>query len=83
VVSAPYLESVHRVFDAHGWSIEVGVDADALDLVEIRQRDDKGKVVSTINFTRTMFPLVLEAFARHKSDIEAASTKRPSDGATG
>jgi hypothetical protein len=76
-VSGPYLESVHRVFDAHGFSVEVGPDLDGLDLVEIRSRDDQGKVVATINFTRTMFPLVLEAFARHKSDIEAASTKRP------
>lgn len=76
-MSGPYLESVHRVFDAHGCSVEVGPDLDALDLVEIRSRDENGKIVAAVNFTRTMFPLVMEAFARHKSDIEAASTKRP------
>ena len=62
----PYaVEHVIQVWDdKHDNRVEVGPDRDGLDLVEIRQYDDAGKITQSISMTEERANLLADAIKR-------------------
>jgi len=57
-------ERMYQVWDdKHGDRIEVGPDRDGLDLLEIRQYGDDGKLTASVTMTKERALLVAEAIA--------------------
>lgn len=64
------MELVRKIWnDKSGESLEVGPDSDGLDLVEVRSRDDQGKIQNRFAMTPEMAKLVSDAIAACASEL--------------
>lgn len=64
-------ELIRKIWnDKDGYSIEVGPDADGLDLVEIRCRDDQGKIYARLVMTPEQARLVADAVRACSAETE-------------
>ena len=58
------METKHEIWDDdHGSCVEVGPDRDGLDLVEIRQKDETGKIEARMSFPKEQAALISKALA--------------------
>lgn len=64
------MELIRKVWnDKDGYSVEVGPDSDGLDLVEVRCRDDQGKISNRFAMTAEQAKLVAEAIKECASEL--------------
>ena len=64
------MELVRKIWnDKEGYSVEVGPDSDGLNLVEVRSRDDQGKIYNRFTMTPEMARLVSDAIAACASEL--------------
>jgi hypothetical protein len=64
------LESLYEIWDERGGRIEVGPDRDGLSLIEIRVRDESGKLGSCITLESEQAKLVVFALQKLMADKE-------------
>lgn len=69
------IETIKRIYDdGSGEFVQICTDADSLDLVEIRQYDDKGKICgdgqARITMTVPLAEKVLEAFQQYMAGVK-------------
>ena len=65
------MELIRKIWnDKDGYSVEIGPDSDGLDLVEVRSRDDQGKITNRFAMTPAQALLVADAIKACSMDIE-------------
>ncbi len=67
----PEIEVVYEVWpnDGDAWHVDIGPDRDGLRCVEIRIRDEAGKITQRMMFTPDFAKLVGEAIVLSANDI--------------
>jgi hypothetical protein len=71
MIMAYSLETFQRIYnDQHGDYIQIGPDADALGLVEIRSYTRDGKLETSMVFAPEQITLLCQALAKAASELE-------------
>lgn len=65
------LETVYQIWDDDsGERTEIGQDADSLGFIEIRQRDENGKILARLTFPKEMAQLISDSIIKVANDLE-------------
>jgi hypothetical protein len=66
------LETLYEIWnDKTGECVEVGLDRDGLDIVEVRQKDNEGKIEARMSFMPEQSALVAEAILKIVANLKA------------
>lgn len=65
------MEVMREIWIGHGELIEVGPDRDSLGMVEIRWKDDSGKITSRMSFPLDVAKLASKAIASCADELES------------
>ncbi len=73
---SPEMEIVYEIWpnDGDKWHVEVGPDRDGLGCVEIRYRDEQGRIAERMMYSPEISKLLGEAIVRVANDMLAKKT---------